>query len=94
MFIIRWIEEDEMTNKEFWQLKVGDFVADEMRERLMEVVKRTVEDEVIGIVISKTTTQDIKNGRKYVQLTMEDMRGNTWYYDSTRRDIIKHLRKI
>lgn len=83
-----------MTNKEFWQLKVGEFVADEMRERLMEVVKRTVEDDIIGIVISKNTTQDIKNGRKYVQLTLEDMHGNTWYYDNTRKSNIEHLRKI
>ena len=83
-----------MTNKEFWQLKVGDFIVDEMRERLMEVVKRTVEDEVVGMIISKNSTQDIKNGRKYVQLTLEDMRGNTWYYDSTRKDNLEHLRKI
>lgn len=41
-----------MTNKEFCQLKVGDFIVDEMRERLMEVVKRTVEDEVVGMIIS------------------------------------------
>ena len=83
-----------MTNKEFCQLKVGDFIVDEMRERLMEVVKRTVEDEVVGMIISQNSTQDIKNGRKYVQLTLEDMRGNTWYYDSTRKDNLIHLRRI
>ena len=83
-----------MTNREFWQLKVGDFVADKMRERLMEVTKRTVEDEVIGMIISKKSTREIKNGRKYVQLTLIDMHGNTWYYDSTRKSNYKHLEKI
>ena len=82
-----------MTNKEFWQLKIGDFIIDELRERLMMITKRTVENEVVGIIITKKSTTDILNGRKYVQLTLEDNHGNTYYYDSTRYDL-KHLKKL
>lgn len=83
-----------MINKDFWKLKTGDWIYDEMRNRLMQVVKRTVENEVIGMIISKNTTTDILNGRKYVQLTLKDPKGNTFYYDSTRPDIMKYLKKI
>ena len=83
-----------MTNQEFWRLKTGDFIIDELRERLLMITKRTVEDEVVGMIISKKQTIDIKNGRKYVQLETEDNRGNKFYYDSTRIDNLKYLRKV
>lgn len=84
-----------MTNKEFWQLKRGDVIIDEMRDRTMKIIKRTVENEVVGMIISKKTTIDILNGRKYVQLTLKDMQqNNTYYYDSTRPDKLKYLKKV
>ena len=83
-----------MTNREFWQLKKDDLIRDTMRDRDMRIIKREVLDEVVGMIISKYHTQDIKNGRKYVQLTCVDQKGNTWYYDSTRKDNIDHLHKL
>lgn len=82
-----------MTRQEFWKLKVGDFVIDDLRKRLMKITKRTFENEVVGLIISKTHTEKIQNGRKYVQLTLEDMHGNTFYYDSNRYDL-KYLRRL
>ena len=83
-----------MTNKEFWKLKTGDFIIDTLRERLLEITKRTVEDEVIGIYITKNSTTDILNGKKYVQLTTEDIKGNIFYYDSMNKLNVKYLIKI
>ena len=83
-----------MTNREFWQLKKGDLIRDSMRDRNMRITKREVLDEVVAMIISKHHTQDIKNGRKYVQLTCVDQKGNTWYYDSTRIDTFPYLQKL
>ena len=83
-----------MTNKEFWQLRVGDCFKDNFRERLLIITKREVMDEVSGMLISKRKTIDFYSGRKYVQLYCEDFRGNKFYYDSTRSDKIRYLEKV
>ena len=83
-----------MTYKEFWQLKTGDIFKDNYRERLLIITKREVLDEVVGMIISKSSTTDIYNGRKYVQLYCEDFRGNKFYYDSLRTDLLKYYEKV
>ena len=83
-----------MTNKEFWQLKKGDIFKDNYRERLLIITKREVLDDVAGMIITKHTTTDIYNGRKYVQLYCEDFRGNKFYYDSHRTDLLKYYEKV
>ena len=57
-----------MTNRDFWKLKVGDSVYDGYSNRLVTVVKREVLDEVSGFVMSRSSCRDIKTGYKYVQL--------------------------
>ena len=84
-----------MTNKEFWKLKVGDVIIDQLRERTMRVVKRSVEDQICGMIISKKATIDIKNGKKYVQLTLREVNYKTYYfYNSTMRFNMQFLQKV
>ncbi len=83
-----------MTNRDFWKLKVGDSVYDGYSNRLVTVVKREVLDEVSGFVMSRSSCRDIKTGYKYVQLTVKEDDGRTWYYDSTRKDRVSKLEVI
>ena len=83
-----------MTNQEFWKLKTGDTIYDTMRDRLLTITKRTVENEILGFVISKTKDHFIYSNKKYVQLTVSCDNGFTYYYDSTRKDCVSRLIKI
>ena len=83
-----------MNNQEFWKLKTGDTIYDTMRDRLCTITKRTVENEILGFVISKRTDRFIYSNKKYVQLTVTSENGFTYYYDSTRKDTVSRLIKI
>ena len=84
----------KVTNKEFWQLKTGDVIYDTMRDRVCTIKKRTVENEILGFVISKKKDKFIYSDKKYVQLTVTCNNGFTYYYDSTRKDCVSRLVKI
>ncbi len=83
-----------MTNRDFWKLKVGDSVYDGYSNCLVTVVKREVCDEVCGFVMSQRSCRDLKTGQKYVQLTVKEDDGRTWFYDSMNRIRVSKLQLV
>lgn len=87
-----------MTVKEFWHLKYGTIVEEVFYDGKIawrgKVVKREVIDEWSGLIITKTKTQEIKTGRKILQITFSTGKSKYMkrYVDSGRIDVIKDLR--
>lgn len=90
-----------MTIKELWHIKLNTVVRDTYNNLYGKVIKRDVQDEISGFILSKNRKtgeikeEDIKTGRKLLTVTVQFENGYKRYYDTSGRQyVLKNLEII
>ncbi|GHU98585.1 hypothetical protein FACS1894211_02570 [Clostridia bacterium] len=80
-----------MTSVEFLNLKQGDFVRYESGgiggDWYGEIIDRKIIAERIGFLVSSQSCQDIKTGRKFIELSVRCFDGSVRYINSSVRGL-------
>lgn len=83
-----------MTIKELWHIKLNTVVRDTYNNLYGKVIRRDVQDEISGFIISKNRKtgeikdEDIKTGRKLLTVTVQFENGYKRYYDTSGRQYV------
>ena len=83
-----------MTIKELWHIKLNTVVRDTYNNLYGKVIRRDVQDEISGFIISKNRktgeikNENIKTGRKLLTVTVQFENGYKRYYDTSGRQCV------
>lgn len=83
-----------MTIKELWHIKLNTVVRDTLNNLYGKVIKRDVQDEICGFIISKNRKtgeikdEDIKTGKKLLTVTVLFENGYKRYYNTSGRQYL------